>query len=183
MIIKTIIGCAVFAALGFAQSTVDGSMKVAGKTTKLTHIYAYAIEGFFDKKIDDTIVLLTDRELTPALVRDTYELGKMSEAGKVVFVRETINAKGQLVGFAQESDERAILRDLLENDDFGLGGGHALSLEKQIAEVAISAAPSEQNPQISIESFDNTETDLNFVIVQDPFPMILEQVSQFLKGR
>jgi len=59
----------------------------------------------------------------------------------------------------------AILCGLLENDEFGLVGGHALSLQKQIAEVAISSTPSEQNPEISIESFHNTESDFDLVII------------------
>lgn len=96
---KTILGFTALAALGIAQASADGSMKVGGKTAKLTHVYAYAVEGFFDKKSDDTVVLLTDKELTPVQARDTFTLRKMSEEGKLAFVQETINAKGQIVNF------------------------------------------------------------------------------------
>ena len=34
-------------------------MKVDGKTTKFANVYAYMTEGFFDKKKDDTVVMLS----------------------------------------------------------------------------------------------------------------------------
>ena len=37
------------------------------------------------------------------------------------------------VGSEQEFDKRAISRGLSENHEFGLGDGHALSLEEQVA--------------------------------------------------
>ena len=97
--IKTILGLAVLAALGYAQASVDGTLTVGTKKTKLTHVYAYAVEGFFDKKQDDTVLLLTDRELTAGQVRDRFALRKMSEQGKLCFVEETINPAAQIVNF------------------------------------------------------------------------------------
>ena len=77
----------------------DGSMTVAGKKANLSHVYAYAVPGFFDKTKDDTVVLLTDRELAPAQIRDSFGLNKLAEQGKLCFVQETINAAGQIVNF------------------------------------------------------------------------------------
>ena len=97
--IGIILGTAVLAAFGHAQASVDGALTVGAKKTKLTHVYSYAVEGFFDKKQDDTVVLLTDRELTASQIRDGFALRKMSEQGKLCFVQETINAGGQIVNF------------------------------------------------------------------------------------
>jgi len=96
---KTIFGALAIATLCFAQNSADGSMTVAGKKAKLAFVYAYAVPGFFDKTKDDTVVLLTDRELAPAQVRDSFSLSKLSEQGKLIYVQETINAAGQIVNF------------------------------------------------------------------------------------
>ena len=97
---KTILGALALATLWLAQNSVDGSMTVAGKKAKLAFVYAYATQGFFDKTKDDTVVLLTDREVPPAQIRETYDLGKLAEQGKLCFVRATINAAGQIVNFS-----------------------------------------------------------------------------------
>ena len=97
---KTIFSAVAIATLCLAQNTVDGSMTVAGKKAKLAYVYAYAVPGFFDKTKDDTVVLLTDREVTPAQIRDGFVLSKLAEQGKLSYVRETINAAGQIVNFS-----------------------------------------------------------------------------------
>jgi len=82
-----------------ADTPADGKLTVAGKTTKLTQVYAYATKGFFDEKKDDTVVLLTDRPVTDAQLRDGFALRRLAEEGKLCFVQETINAAGQIVNF------------------------------------------------------------------------------------
>ena len=76
-----------------------GQMKVDGKTVKFTHVYAYLTEGFFDKKKDDTVVMLADRALTDAQIRDEFGLRRMATDGKLHCVRATINASGQMVNY------------------------------------------------------------------------------------
>jgi hypothetical protein len=77
----------------------SGQMKVDGKTVKFTHVYAFATEGFFDKKKDDTVVILADRALTDAQMRDESGLRRMATDGKLNCVRATINTSGQIVNF------------------------------------------------------------------------------------
>jgi hypothetical protein len=86
-------------AITSAQSAPEGTLKVDGKTVKLIQSYAYATEGFFDKKKDDTVVILADRPLTDAQVRDGFALRRLASDGKLNFVQETVNASGQIVNF------------------------------------------------------------------------------------
>jgi hypothetical protein len=83
----------------FPQNTPTGKLTVSGQTTNLTQAYAYATEGFFDKKKDDTVVLLTDRAVPDAQLRDGFALRRLAEEGKLCFVQETINGAGQIVNF------------------------------------------------------------------------------------
>ena len=76
-----------------------GQMKVDGKTVKFTHVYAYLTEGFFDKKKDDSVVLLSDRALTDSQMRDEFGLRRMAGEGKLNCVRATIGASGQMVNY------------------------------------------------------------------------------------
>ena len=77
--IKNIMLAMVAVAVARAQSGADGQFKVGGQVAKLTQAYAYATEGFFHKKKDDTVLVPTDR--------------------KLAYVQETINAAGQIVNF------------------------------------------------------------------------------------
>ncbi|MEO8027055.1 MAG: hypothetical protein ABI823_11300 [Bryobacteraceae bacterium] len=87
-------------AIAAAQNSVDGSLTVGGKLTKLTQAYAFAAQGFFDKDKNDTIVLLTNLPLTEAQVRDEFALRRLAREGKMCFVRETINPAGQIINFS-----------------------------------------------------------------------------------
>jgi hypothetical protein len=86
-------------AFAYAQSAPEGTLKIDGKAVKLTQAYAYATEGFFDKKKDDTVLILSDRPLTEAQVRDGFALRRLASGGKLNFVQETINPSGQIVNF------------------------------------------------------------------------------------
>ena len=98
--IKTLILFAGALAAASAQNAAPaGQMKVDGKAVKFTYVYAYATEGFFDKKKDDTVVLLADHALTDAQMRDESSLRRMSTDGKLNCVRVTINSAGQVVNF------------------------------------------------------------------------------------
>ena len=63
----------------FAQTVPDGKLTVAGQTTKLTNAYAYLTKGFFEEKQDDMVVLLTDRAITDAQLRDGFALRRLAE--------------------------------------------------------------------------------------------------------
>lgn len=86
-------------AIAVAQPSPSGQMKVNGKIFKITNAYGYAAEGFFDKKKDDTVVLLTDRPLTDGQIRDEFGIRRLAEDGKLNFVKATVNASGQLISF------------------------------------------------------------------------------------
>ena len=88
-----------WALAALAQPPVAGTLTVAGKPTSLTQVYAWRTEGFFDKKKDDTVVLLADRSVTAADQRDGFALNRLAAEGKLCFVRETINADGQIINF------------------------------------------------------------------------------------
>ncbi len=88
-----------FLTLSLAQSAPEGKLTVDGQPVKLTHVFAYSTEGFFDKKKDDTIVILADRAIADAQLRDDFALRSMAEQGKLIFIRETINSGGQIVNF------------------------------------------------------------------------------------
>jgi hypothetical protein len=88
-----------WAVAALAQSPVAGTLTVAGKPTPLTQVYAWRTEGFFDKKKDDTVVLLADRSVAAADQRDEFALRRLAAEGKLCFVRETINADGQIINF------------------------------------------------------------------------------------
>ena len=66
----------------FPQNAPTGKLTVSGQTTNLTQVYAYATEGFFDKEKDDTVVLLADRAVQDAQLRDGFALRRLE--GKTV---------------------------------------------------------------------------------------------------
>jgi hypothetical protein len=88
------------AAPAAAQNKIDGSLVVSGKTIKLTHVYAYATEGFFDPAKLDTVVFMADAEVAPKVLRDDFALGDLVKTGKLHYVRQTINTEGQVINFA-----------------------------------------------------------------------------------
>ena len=97
---KSVMLTMVAVTVALAQSGADGQFKVGAEAAKLTQAYAYAAEGFFDKKKDDTVLVLTDRAVPEAQIRDGFALRRLASAGKLAYVQETINAAGQIVNFA-----------------------------------------------------------------------------------
>ena len=88
-----------FLTASFAQTVPDGKLTVAGQTTKLTQAYAYSKKGPPGDK-DATVVVLTDRAITDAQLRDGFALSRLAEEDKLSFVQQTINLGGQIVNFA-----------------------------------------------------------------------------------
>ena len=94
--------CTLFALLAggaSGQSQVTGKLEVKGAPVALTQVYAYAVEGFFDKKQQDVTVLLCDVPVAPAAVRDSFARKALADAGKLHCVQQVINAEKQVINF------------------------------------------------------------------------------------
>ena len=64
------------------------------------------------------------------------------------------------LGSPQESDRGRILGGFLKNHEFGLGRGHALSLQKQIAKILIAAAAAQQRLDVPVNGFHDSQRQL-----------------------
>src|SRR5579863_10013852 len=83
-----------------------------------------------------------------------------------------VSSVGCFFGSAQEFVETRILGCFLKNDEFGLCGRHALSLEQQIGEIFVAAAPSKKSLDVAVDGFHHTETYFGAAVVQDPVQVI-----------
>ena len=77
--------------------TASGTFTVAGKAAKITHVYASSGPGFFDKSKTDTMVVLSDIELTPAQLADQFALVELANSGKVHAIVLVIDAEKQII--------------------------------------------------------------------------------------
>ncbi len=99
---------AFFAALGLlaapsaraADGKAEGTITVNGKTTKLTHAYARAVPGFFDKTKEDVEVILSDIALEGKALTDQFERIHMADAGKLHAFEITLDADGKPISTA-----------------------------------------------------------------------------------
>lgn len=82
-----------------AQNTIKGTLVVDGKPIQLTHVYAFAKEGFFDPKKQDVVVVMADAEVPAAALRDQFALADLAKTGKLHFVKQTIDADGQVINY------------------------------------------------------------------------------------
>jgi hypothetical protein len=97
-----------FAALGFLSppaaraddGTASGTITVNGKTTKLSHAYARAVPGFFDKTKEDVQVILTDVPLDAKALEDEFERIHLADAGKLHAFEITLDAEGKPISTA-----------------------------------------------------------------------------------
>ncbi|HKW01952.1 MAG TPA: hypothetical protein VJN96_19145 [Vicinamibacterales bacterium] len=80
-----------------AAATASGTFTVAGKAAKISHVYASSGPGFFDKAKIDTTVVLSDVELTPAQLADSFGLVELANAGKVHAIVLVIDADKQII--------------------------------------------------------------------------------------
>jgi hypothetical protein len=83
-----------------ADGRAEGTITVNGKTTKLTHAYARAVKGFFDKTKEDVEVILSDVPLEAKALEDQFERSRMADAGKLHAFEITIDADGKPVSTA-----------------------------------------------------------------------------------
>src|ERR1700682_4053797 len=82
-----------------AQNRAEGKLDVEGKPVAITQVYAYAKEGFFDKKKQDVVVLLCDAAVPAPAVRDPFAYKDLVATGKVHCVRQTIDADKHVINF------------------------------------------------------------------------------------
>ena len=82
-----------------AQNRAEGKLDVDGKPVAITQVYAYAKEGFFDKKKQDVVVLLCDAPVPAPVMRDTFAYKDLIATGKVHCVRQTIDADKQVINY------------------------------------------------------------------------------------
>ena len=82
-----------------AQNRAEGKLDVDGKPVAITQAYAYAKEGFFDKKQQDVVVLLCDAPVPASVLRDPFGYKDLIATGKVHCVRQTIDADKHVINF------------------------------------------------------------------------------------
>jgi hypothetical protein len=78
---------------GAQDGTASGRLTVNGEVFTLTHAYAAAHPGFFDKSKEDIRVLLSDIELTEEAQNDVFELTHLARDGKAHIIEVTIDAE------------------------------------------------------------------------------------------
>jgi hypothetical protein len=76
------------------EGTVTGTLTLNGATTPLSHVYASAQPGAFDKKTEDVRVLLSDVPLDDDTRADTFALIHLARDGKARIVEVVIDASG-----------------------------------------------------------------------------------------
>jgi hypothetical protein len=69
-----------------------GQVTVGGKPTTLTYAYATATTGFFDKKKDDVVVILSNVPLDQKAIADDFTRMDMVRAGTLTSVEVTVDA-------------------------------------------------------------------------------------------
>ena len=75
------------------DGTATGHLTLNGETTPLTHAYASAQPGFFDKAKEDIRILLSDVELPDSALADVFELIHMGRDGKAHIVEVVLDAE------------------------------------------------------------------------------------------
>jgi hypothetical protein len=78
-----------------ADGKADGTLTVNGKTVKVAFAYARSVPGFFDKKVNDTQVIVSDVALDAKALADESARIKMAGAGKLHAFEITIDAEGK----------------------------------------------------------------------------------------
>jgi hypothetical protein len=91
------------AALAHAQpqeGTASGRLTLDAVTVPLTHAYASAQPGFFDKASEDIRVLLSDVTLPETALTDVFELIKLAREDRAHIVEVVIDASGSPISGA-----------------------------------------------------------------------------------
>ena len=103
-----------------ADGTAQGTITVNGRTTKLSHAYARAVPGFFDKTKEDVVVILTDVPLEAKALEDEFERIHMADAGKLHAFEITLDADGKPIStsFRDDGFKKASPSGLSSSDVF-----------------------------------------------------------------
>ena len=80
------------------EGTVTGTLTLDGQAFAITHVYASAQPGFFDKTAEDVHVLLSDVALSDEAREDVFELIKLARDGQAHMVEVVIDAEGSPIG-------------------------------------------------------------------------------------
>src|SRR3990172_4910406 len=86
-----------------AENAAKGKLVVDGKPIEIKKVYAYAQEGFFDKKKQDIVVLLCSAAVSPEAVRDNFARRPLITAGNLQCVAQVISSKKQVINFTVEA--------------------------------------------------------------------------------
>src|SRR5215469_4942328 len=87
----------------------------------------------------------------------------------------------ELFGSAQELVETRILGRFLQNDKFCFCDRHALSLEQQVTEILVAAAPSKKSFDVAVDGFHHPEGYLGAAIVEDSVHVIQQHEPKLLE--
>lgn len=79
------------------EGKAEGTLTVGKTPVKLAFAYAQATAGFFDKKKDDVVVILSDVALSGAALTDPFERRKMEKEGKLRCVEAILNSEKQAI--------------------------------------------------------------------------------------
>src|SRR6266566_5267600 len=85
------------------------------------------------------------------------------------------------LGAGREFVDKRILGGFLKDDEFGLGDRHALSLEQQVAEILVTAAPSIESFDVAVDSFHHSEAYFRATVVQDSVQVIQQHEREIFK--
>ena len=66
-----------------------------------------------------------------------------------------------------------ISRGFPENHEFRPGGGHALGLEQQIAQIPITPSAAQQRFDVAVDCFDHAHAHLCPAVIQDAMQMLM----------
>jgi len=80
------------------EGTVTGTLRLDGVPVALTHVYATAQPGFFDKQAEDVHVLLSSRPLSDEDRGDAFRLISLAREGKLAAVEVVIDQGGTPIG-------------------------------------------------------------------------------------
>jgi hypothetical protein len=78
-----------------AEDKASGTLTVNGVTTKVTHVYAREVPGFFDKNKKDIEVILADMPLDAQALQNPMTRSQLAAAGKLHAFEMTVNAEGK----------------------------------------------------------------------------------------
>jgi hypothetical protein len=81
------------AAQAWPEDSAKGALTVAGQKLTLSHVYAYATTGVFDKTKNDVVVILSDVPIPAAQARNSL----MLEEKVPQFLSITLDAGGQII--------------------------------------------------------------------------------------